>query len=703
MKIINKKAFFSSLVLGLAICLLQLIALMDHYFGGFHGKAHDVDVVSQFLKLNVMAHWPFISFLLIVLIGYLLWGYCVYCASQILAKRKSQRSAQYFVWRLWIVTYLALLIINSRLYPNSLFAIQFFSTHSHFPTLSLLSSIVAYFILAVLFLLVVIRLGTALKNNRVLRISFFAVILVLLLVALGFRVFSHKKQTPVAHTKQHQLPDIVMIIYCSFKYHLLTQLTHFKQLAAQSADFTRVLSPIARSGPATYAILSGLYPATSHYFFNLNWADQRIPFNATLPHRLKKLGYHTAFMTNINLFRRLDTEHNWGFDQIVSPPTSIYALGLGKINDLPLTNLFFSTPLAKYLFPYNYNNADDVIHYNPADFTNGVHDFLRSVPRKHPVFLVINDESMHFPYQIRSHLSGGVAVRYAKLGNMFDHTLMLYQQFLKQADLLNHTLLVVTADHGESSYHDEAIQPLLRRFEQGVKTSQDKVHILKKHKLNYAVIVGHGSDVLDSGQYHVPLLFRFYGESPHPIQPKKMSALVSLTDIAPTVLNLLGVSDHHLDGQSLLPAMRGEPLLKRVVFTQTGMAIVLPKTDEELKSVAYKSAKNYYLDESGAFAMKQSIIDAYKSRLHFAAYYNQLQLAYHPAFQEGEKTIPAIYALTDFDKTHLFLFKQDELDALLKGQGEAEKVNKALKTNTETLIFLHQKLMDYVKKALKSG
>ena len=71
------------------------------------------------------------------------------------------------------------------------------------------------------------------------------------------------------------------------------------------------------------------------------------------------------------------------------------------------------------------------------------------------------------------------------------------------------------------------------------------------------------------GAYHVPLIMRWPGEIEDP--GRAVDELVSLADIAPTLLEAAGVPpDREFVGRSLLPFLSGEtPEWRDMIFTQT--------------------------------------------------------------------------------------------------------------------------------------
>ena len=138
-------------------------------------------------------------------------------------------------------------------------------------------------------------------------------------------------------------------------------------------------------------------------------------------------------------------------------------------------------------------------------------------------FLWMHLYDPHYPYrppapynhEYASHLyDGEIAFADAQVGRLI--------RFLKEKNLYQTTLIVLAGDHGESL------------GEHGEKT--------------------HGFFIYNA-TLHVPMIFRV----PESKSPKLVSASVSLADIMPTILNLLGLDvPGQVQGQSLLPVLMGK-------------------------------------------------------------------------------------------------------------------------------------------------
>jgi arylsulfatase A-like enzyme/Flp pilus assembly protein TadD len=146
--------------------------------------------------------------------------------------------------------------------------------------------------------------------------------------------------------------------------------------------------------------------------------------------------------------------------------------------------------------------------------------------RRSPWFCWIHLFDPHAPYRapeqhVADPYDNEVAFTDAQLGKLLDR--------LRAAGQLDSTLIVVVADHGESlGEHGEATHGLFA-YEPTL---------------------------------HIPLIVA--GSS---IRSAVSGAPAAQADLVPTVLDLLGVAPPaHVDGASLLPAMRGEPIADRPVY-----------------------------------------------------------------------------------------------------------------------------------------
>ena len=154
----------------------------------------------------------------------------------------------------------------------------------------------------------------------------------------------------------------------------------------------------------------------------------------------------------------------------------------------------------------------------------------------------------HEPYD-RAGKQGTPYERYLREIALVDRELARLLDFLETNDLADRTLIVLSADHGEA---------------------------FGEHGLNY-----HASSLYDE-LLRVPLLFH----SPA-LEPRKIDANVSLVDLGPTVLDLMGLpTPGTFMGQSLVPFFRGQEVsLTRPIAADSGRRMQSIILDGEIKVI----------------------------------------------------------------------------------------------------------------------
>ncbi|MEW6743120.1 MAG: sulfatase-like hydrolase/transferase [Planctomycetota bacterium] len=198
-----------------------------------------------------------------------------------------------------------------------------------------------------------------------------------------------------------------------------------------------------------------------------------------------------------------------------------------------------------------------VYHERSAyETTEAAIGWLKSISPKQPFFLWVHYFEPHTPYSPR----GGVPARmierpYDAEVAAADFELGVLLAHLREAQWLEDTLVVFAADHGESlGEHGEETHGLL--------TYQSTLRI--------PLIVAHPS---------LP-------------QGMRVKGAVSLADVMPTILDLLGIEDPPLPppARSLAPALRGEALDSEPVYFEC-LASQLEHGWAPLSGVAYRGYK----------------------------------------------------------------------------------------------------------------
>ena len=212
------------------------------------------------------------------------------------------------------------------------------------------------------------------------------------------------------------------------------------------------------------------------------------------------------------------------------------------------------------------------------------------------------------------------------------------------------------------------------------------------------LVIGHGANVLDKEQYHVPLIFHFYGNAENIKMPQTHTTLNSTVDIAPTLVDFLQFKNDPVDGVSLIPAMKGESLPARAVYLNTGLFINLPGSWGEVKKLAESMKNNYAINSNGAFGLTLDAIKNAKKTISVGAYWKNFRLVYYPKTESEKLTLPALFILMNGSDFHLIIFNHQQMQIFLDNPN-TEKLQ-SLDISAPELRSLYQQLMDYREKLI---
>lgn len=279
-------------------------------------------------------------------------------------------------------------------------------------------------------------------------------------------------------------------------------------LAAQGSLFENAVTASVTTGPAHMSLFTGLYPV--HHGMR-GGLEPRSPTATPVAVLLRGAGYHTAaFTENGYIIREL------GFGDGFSEYTENPGHRKGVPGDARLTFQQAERWLARtrrrpfLLFVHTYQ----------------VHSPYLPPPETAPLFR--DDEQPG---------TASAALRaqhddYDREIRFVDEQLRALVDALDRRGLRDTTTLVVLSDHGEEFGEHGYFQ--------------------------------HGSALFEES-LRVPLIFEGRGIP----SGRRIAEQVSLIDVMPTLLELAGVAPPPgLDGQSLLPAMRGESLPARTLFAE---------------------------------------------------------------------------------------------------------------------------------------
>jgi arylsulfatase A-like enzyme len=375
-------------------------------------------------------------------------------------------------------------------------------------------------------------------------------------------------------------PNVIILAADSFRADRLTTSVapHLSALSARGTRFDRAYVSLPRTFPSWVTILTGRHP--HHHGIRTmfpRWEDRAKDFDA-LPERLKKSGYATAVVSDYagDIFSRIDL----GFEKTLVPTFDFDQLVRQRAleRQTPLLPVLQSR-IGRAIFPVlrEMNVAADPSLLE-SDASRTLSDLSRSGK---PFFLTVFFSTAHFPYaapapyyarytdpRYRGRFKydkpvglGGEAplddADVKQVRALYDGAITSIDdaaaRLLAEIDrdgLRDDTILIVTADHGETLFDNGHGQ-------------------------------GHGDHLFGDEGTHVPLVI----VDPRRAGGRRDGRVVRDVDLAATLYDLTGVAPpHDLDGISIAPALDGKPTPDERAYAETELWMGdVPALPDELR------------------------------------------------------------------------------------------------------------------------
>ena len=386
--------------------------------------------------------------------------------------------------------------------------------------------------------------------------------------------------------------------------------------------------------------MTGRSPVVTGARFNL--AERKaVQANPTIGDVLRATGYRTIYSTDEVRFANFD--ESYGFDQVITPPIGAVDFVIGTYNELPLATVVANSRLGEWLFPYSYANRGAATLYQP-------HTYLSRLDRElsfdeEPTFVIVHLTASHWPYLVSDTPRGFSEKKHPddrpvyragvlRVDAMFGELVSM----LERKGALENAIVVVLSDHGEA----------LELPGDVIIDAGSKIEGLRAPLR--AADFGHGQSVVSPVQYQVLLGFRSFGAGTgFESSGRDLAGGATVEDIAPTILNLIGVHGDPLSatGQSFAPLLRGEPDVQRVGsadrvrFTETDLR-VLPKTDGGVdeEATARHNARFFEVDpQSGRLHVRENFVPLVLAVKDRAAFTENLLLAAFPAGPDAHQYV----------------------------------------------------------------
>ena len=372
------------------------------------------------------------------------------------------------------------------------------------------------------------------------------------------RVTSRSRQTGDAR------PNVIVVAADSLRPDHITQRVapRMSDLVQRGVAFEHAYTPLARTFPAWVSILTGNYPH-HHGVRNMfpRWETRKRDYHA-IPQSFRAAGYSTAVISDFagDIFRRIDL----GFERIQAPTFTMRELLRERVLKKNVALLpWLRGPLANRAIPVLREMS---VASDAEGLTREALELIDDAGSR-PFFLTVFYSTTHFPYaapapfyarftkpgyrgpyryakadtlaaetslshedveQVRGLFDGAVATVDDAVGGLLDG--------LTARGLQEHTIIVLTADHGEGLYENGRGQ-------------------------------GHGDHLYGDEGIRVPLVVVVPKGN-----PSKVNSPVSSIDLAPTLCELANVRcSPGMDGQSLAAAVESRRFASRPVFSETGL------------------------------------------------------------------------------------------------------------------------------------
>ncbi|MBS1151758.1 MAG: sulfatase [Myxococcaceae bacterium] len=352
---------------------------------------------------------------------------------------------------------------------------------------------------------------------------------------------------------------------------------HLDAFARDATTFDRAFTPLAQTEPAWRSLLTARWPPATGVRYPLT-AESRWVELPTFTAALERAGVHTSWATDCSRFNHQGPPS--GFAERVQPPKGALNFALEKMRFRAL-GVVADNRLGSLLVPEFIDNRALAGIHDPVGYSRRLADRLVAAAGEGPALFAFHATAAHFPgdpvypYYRRfvradapldrklrmqfTPIAAGAPPAAAAQWTRADSE-ALYDELLAQADAQVGVLLralkdagrydeatiIVFSDHGESFHPD--FEPL------GGATPV------------------HGARLREEENRIVLMV-----KPPHARRIERVSALVRLIDVGPTILELANLPQLPAsDGRSLGPLLDGRSDAPRLLYAETGYTHASP-------------------------------------------------------------------------------------------------------------------------------
>lgn len=330
-----------------------------------------------------------------------------------------------------------------------------------------------------------------------------------------------------------------------------------RDLARAGVRFSDVRTPVARTYSSVASLLTGLHPLRHGIRTIYPSADRRILPEASLPRLLATAGWQTAAVGGYcaTVLRGLDAGYT-----IQRTPRSEASLMVSAVALAahPLLPIWMRTPALRALYPQMRTVVEGSLAMDVADEAVSV---WRS--SEAPFFMTVFFDNAHLPYVPNwpETLAAGDYLgpnRYSITAGSLVEKVRAAESAPGVRGRVEERANALRLYQGALASVDRALGTMLQKLAEDGLAEDTVVIVLGDHGenlLDAGGMLAHGLSLERDRSNAVPLLMRWPGR----LQPQVVTTPVSVTDILPTLLDLLGLEiPAGLDGRSQAGRLRGE-------------------------------------------------------------------------------------------------------------------------------------------------
>ena len=457
---------------------------------------------------------------------------------------------------------------------------------------------------------------------RASKVRWFRLVAVCAVVALGVIAFSFMRG------RGPRAPLYVLIGVDAFRPDRLVAYggkggvaDHLDAFAKDATVFDRAFTPLAQTEPAWRSLLTARWPPATGVRYPLT-APSRWTELPTFTAALEKAGVHTHWSTDCSRFNFQGAAS--GFSDRVQPPKGAINFALEKMRFRAL-GVVADNALGSIWIPEFVDNRALAGIHDPMGYARRLARRLVEDARAGPTLFAWHATAAHFPgdpvlpfyrkfvrpdaaldRKLRmqftpiaegDHLAATSWTRadsealYDELLAQADAQVGMLLQALKDAGLYDEATIIVFSDHGESFHPDfEALAGATPVHGARLREEENRIVLLVK--------------------------------PPHARKVERVSQLVRLVDLGPTLLQMANVPPlPESDGRSLGPLLDGRPDAARWLYAETGYTHASPAAfDPTHATGAPRSFAAYEVMADGVVQMSSAAHDGVLKEKDIGAY-----------------------------------------------------------------------------------